>query len=163
MTDIVDKKTRSRMMAGIRGKNTKPEILVRKFIFGHGFRYRLHDKKLPGSPDLVLSRYRLAIFVHGCFWHRHQDCKLSYVPKSSTEKWQAKFSENIQRDRKQIGQLIDQGWRVLVIWECGLKPSAPDLSWLPEEIGAGHLPYSEWPSETGTLIHSMALRKITVP
>lgn len=146
MIDIVDKKTRSRMMAGIRAKDTEPEMLVRRFLHGQGFRYSLHAKKLPGSPDLILTRFNLAIFVHGCFWHRHQGCKLSYVPKSNTDTWLAKFDKNIQRDRKQINQLADSGWRVIVIWECGLKSSQPDLAWLPEAIRSGSQQYMEWPA-----------------
>lgn len=102
MADIVDKKTRSKMMAGIGSKNTKPEIYIRRFLFSRGFRYRLHDKNLPSSPDIVLYKYRVVIFVHGCFWHKHQGCKLSYVPKSNTIKWQEKFSANVIRNKKQI-------------------------------------------------------------
>lgn len=145
MIDIVDKKTRSEMMLGIRSKNTVPEILVRKYLFSLGFRYRIHYKKLTGRPDIVLPKYRVVIFVHGCFWHRHKNCKLGYVPKSNVEFWQSKFKKNIQRDELQINFLISGGWRVIVIWECGLRSSLTDLSWLPNEIRSGHLKYLEWP------------------
>ena len=148
MTDIVDKKTRSRMMAKIRGKDTKPEMLVRRFLYSQGIGYRLHDRNLPGSPDLVLSRHHLVIFVHGCFWHRHQNCEFCYVPKSNTDKWLTKFDTNIQRDQKQIDQLISIGWRVLVLWECGLKLPRPDLLWIPDFIKYRTYEYLEWPSKS---------------
>lgn len=145
MTDIVDKKTRSKMMAGIHAENTIPEITIRKFLFGQSFRYRLHYKNLPGKPDIVLPKYRVVVFVHGCFWHRHQGCKLNYAPQSNSELWQSKFEKNILRDKKQINALISEGWRVIVIWECGLRSHSSDLSWLPNEIRSGSMQYSEWP------------------
>jgi DNA mismatch endonuclease (patch repair protein) len=120
MADVVSKEKRSRMMSGIRGKNTKPEILVRKALFSRGFRYRLHDKNLPGKPDLVFPKYRAVIFVHGCFWHMH-DCHLFKWPSSRPEFWRAKLEGNRQRDLLQLAALEEQGWRVLVIWECALK------------------------------------------
>lgn len=124
MTDIVDENTRSRMMAGIRGKNTKPEILVRRFLHGRGFRYRLHDRVLPGRPDIVLPRYRTAIFVNGCFWHRHPHCRLAYFPKSNAEKWNRKFTLNVARDNINQSLLLTMGWRVIVAWECGLRKNS---------------------------------------
>ena len=145
MTDIVDTKTRSRMMAGIRGKDTKPEMLVRRFLHARGFRYRLHDKKLPGSPDIVLSKYHLAIFVHGCFWHRHSGCRFATTPAQNRSRWIQKFSQNVARDKKQIQALVDMGWRVLVIWECGLNSSSMKLLWMPEYIKSNHGNYAEWP------------------
>ena len=118
MTDIVDRKTRSRMMAGIRGVNTKPELAVRRRLFAAGFRYRLHPAGLPGRPDIVLPRYRSVLFVHGCFWHRHAQCKFAYTPKSNVSFWNAKFEANVARDKLVRQQLKKAGWRVHVIWEC---------------------------------------------
>jgi DNA mismatch endonuclease, patch repair protein len=118
MTDIVDKATRSRMMSGIRGKNTKPEIAVRSYLHRKGFRFRLHRKDLPGKPDIVLPKYKLAIFVHGCFWHRHKNCKFAYTPKSNRAFWNRKFRENLARDTKNLKALSREGWRALVLWEC---------------------------------------------
>lgn len=118
MTDIVDKKTRSRMMAGIRGANTKPELAVRRHLFAAGFRYRLHPAGLPGRPDIVLPRFRSVLFVHGCFWHRHGQCKFAYTPKSNVSFWNAKFEANVARDKLVRQQLHKAGWRVHVIWEC---------------------------------------------
>lgn len=108
------------MMAGIRGKDTKPEIIIRKALFRQGFRYRLHDKKLPGKPDLVLPRHGAVIFIHGCFWHRH-DCHLFKMPSNRREFWQAKIEGNIKRDKVGLEKLHDAGWRTLIVWECSLK------------------------------------------
>lgn len=139
MTDIVDSKTRSRMMAGIRAKNTVPEMIVRSFLHKAGFRYRLHDYTLPGSPDLVLPRYRTVIFVNGCFWHRHQGCKLAYSPKSNFEKWQEKFDRNVLRDQNNIDALVSSGWQVIVVWECGLRKNSHNvLMSLLDEIKGDH-------------------------
>ena len=146
MTDIVDKARRSRMMAGIKGKNTKPELLVRRFLFKSGFRYRLHDINIVGKPDLVLPKYKLVVFVHGCFWHRHKGCKFGYTPKSNVSKWIDKFDKNMERDKFQVQQLISSGWRVLIIWECGLRKSEMDLRWLPEYILHGSDSLREWPT-----------------
>ncbi len=145
MTDIVDKKTRSRMMAGIRGKDTKPEMLVRRFLHSRGFRYRLHEKKLLGSPDIVLPKYHLAIFVHGCFWHRHTGCRFATTPAQNRDSWAQKFNQNMVRDKRQIQCLVNKGWRVLVIWECGLNSATMDLQWLPEYIKSNNAFYVEWP------------------
>ena len=127
MADIVDRKTRSRMMAGIKGKDTGPEMLVRRFLHKAGFRYRLHDYNLPGCPDLVLPRYRIVIFVNGCFWHRHQGCKLAYLPKTNLDKWQKKFDQNVLRDQVNIDKLERAEWRVFVVWECSLRKNASDV------------------------------------
>lgn len=121
MADIVDAVTRSRMMSGIKAKDTKPEMAIRKMLHAAGFRYRLHDKRLPGKPDLVLPKYRTAVFVHGCFWHGHEGCSLFRIPKSKTEFWEEKISQNIKRDSSHISELLANGWRVLVIWECATK------------------------------------------
>lgn len=147
MTDIVDKQTRSRMMSGIKGKDTQPEMKVRRFLHARGFRYRLHVRTLPGTPDICLPKYRAVIFVQGCFWHRHRGCKLSYTPASNQEKWSEKFRQNVLRDRKNHRSLIKGGWRVFILWECGLRSSDPKtLDWLPSEIRNSHrTDIVEWP------------------
>lgn len=119
--DVVDAATRSRMMKGIRSRDTQPEMHVRKYLHAHGFRYRLHARDLPGSPDLVLPKYRVAIFVHGCFWHRHEGCKYATAPVSNAERWQLKFNANIERDARKESMLRAAGWRVMVVWECELR------------------------------------------
>jgi DNA mismatch endonuclease, patch repair protein len=121
MADIVDKKTRSRMMSGIRGRDTKPELLVRKALFAAGYRYRLHSKSLLGRPDIVLPAIRCAIFVHGCFWHRHPGCRFAYTPKSNVKFWTNKFNSNVTRDKLAKVALQKAGWRVLTIWECNVN------------------------------------------
>ena len=118
MTDIVPTEKRSEMMAGIRGKDTKPEMRVRKALFAGGYRYRLHRRDLPGTPDIVLPGRRVAIFVIGCFWHGHSGCSLAKVPGTRTEFWKEKFESNRQRDRVAAEALRVAGWRVLVVWEC---------------------------------------------
>lgn len=121
MADIVDPATRSRMMSAIRGKDTVPEIRLRRSLHAHGFRYRLHDRRFPGRPDLVLPRYRAVCFVHGCFWHRHAGCRYATTPATRTEFWQAKFDANVARDRRHRCELLEAGWRVAVVWECSLR------------------------------------------
>jgi DNA mismatch endonuclease (patch repair protein) len=120
LPDIVDAQTRSRMMSGIRGKNTKPELLVRKGLHARGFRFRLHSANVPGKPDLVLKRYHAAVFVHGCFWHSH-DCHLFRMPSTRPEFWKAKLERNCARDQEVRSALLEAGWRLLVIWECAIK------------------------------------------
>ena len=148
-------------MAGIKSKDTKPEILLRRFLFKHGFRYRLHAANVLGKPDLVLSKYKLVIFVHGCFWHRHKGCKLAYVPKSNVEVWLNKFSNNVRRDTNQVQQLIISGWKVLIIWECGLRKNEVALEWLPDYLRSGPDDYMEWPviqqGQHGELMDSIHL------
>jgi DNA mismatch endonuclease, patch repair protein len=121
MTDVISPERRSALMSRIRGSNTGPEIVVRWGLHRAGYRFRLHRRELPGCPDLVLTKYRAVIFVHGCFWHRHRGCKLAYRPKSRTEFWTEKFRKNQLRDRKQQRELLDSGWRVLVVWECAVR------------------------------------------
>ncbi|MGB8194391.1 MAG: very short patch repair endonuclease [Chitinophagaceae bacterium] len=121
MADVHSKEVRSYNMSRIKGKNTKPEMLVRKFLHAHGFRYRLHDKKLPGKPDIVLPKYKTAIFVHGCFWHGHEGCKYYVIPSTRTEWWVNKINSNITNDKKAIKTLEEARWNVLHIWECELK------------------------------------------
>lgn len=122
MTDVHNKATRSYNMSRIKGKDTKPEMLVRKFLFANGFRYRLHDKKLPGKPDIVLPKYKTVIFVHGCFWHGHESCKYFKIPQTRTEWWVNKINGNIAVDQRTTLALENTGWKVIVLWECELKP-----------------------------------------
>ena len=127
MADIVDAKTRSRMMSGIRGKNTKPELLLRRALHSAGLRYRIHGAKLPGKPDLVFAKYHAVAFVHGCFWHRHENCRFATNPATRPEFWESKFTANVQRDAKSTAALLDMGWRVAVVWECALKDQPVEL------------------------------------
>ena len=112
---------RSRNMSAIKSKNTKPEIAVRKLLHSMGYRFRLHRKDLPGSPDIVLPKYKTVIFVHGCFWHRHQNCKYASNPKTRREFWEKKFKENIERDKKTQEKLKNLGWKTNIVWECEIK------------------------------------------
>ena len=121
MTDVHNKETRSFNMSQIKGKNTKPELLVRKFLFANGFRYRLHDPKLPGKPDIVLPKYKTVIFVNGCFWHGHKGCSYFVLPKTRTEWWQQKIKGTMARDKAAEIALNVIGWKVILIWECKLK------------------------------------------
>ena len=120
--DRLTKEQRHRNMAAIRGRDTKPEILVRKFLFSRGFRYRLNHPRLPGHPDLVLRKYRTVIFVNGCFWHGHENCKYFRLPKTNIDFWQKKIERNQERDKKEQCQLAAMGWHCITIWECQLKP-----------------------------------------
>ena len=124
MTDIVDSNRRSELMAGIRGRDTAPELAVRRIAHRMGLRFRLHRKDLPGRPDLVFPRHRLAVFVHGCFWHRHEGCRYASTPKSRIAFWTEKFAANVDRDARQEAALRTLGWRVLVIWQCETKDEA---------------------------------------
>ncbi|SFK64897.1 T/G mismatch-specific endonuclease [Nitrosomonas aestuarii] len=108
-------------MSLIKGKDTKPEIILRSMLHRSGFRFRLHDKKLPGKPDIVLPRYNTVIFINGCFWHRHENCKYAYTPKSRQDFWNKKFQATLLRDTKKEKQLKDAGWNVVTIWECEIK------------------------------------------
>lgn len=134
MTDVVDKETRSRMMSGIRSKNTKPELLVRRYLHRKGLRFRLHAADLPGKPDLVFPKYSTVVFVHGCYWHRHQDCKYTTTPETRTDFWLEKFRDNVSRDQLQANMLRDLGWRVLVVWECELRGGTGRLERLFSDI-----------------------------
>ena len=145
MSDVFDARTRSRMMSGIRAKNTGPELLVRRALFGVGFRFRLHRRDLPGAPDIVLPGRRTAIFVHGCFWHAHQGCRLAKIPATRRDFWERKLMGNAMRDRRAIEELIASGWRVLVVWECALRRAELRAS-LPEflrEWVLGNSPFGE--------------------
>lgn len=132
MADAVDRATRSRMMAGIRGRDTNPELVVRKYLHAHGLRYRVAATNLPGKPDITLPRYGAVVFVHGCFWHRHPGCRFAAMPSTNVEFWQNKFGANVVRDKQVSKLLTDAGWRVFVIWEC--EVSAQKLRKLLAEI-----------------------------
>ena len=134
MVDVVDKETRSRMMSGIRGKDTKPELVARRYLHGRGLRFRLHVASLPGKPDMVFPKYRAVVFVHGCFWHRHRDCKFATTPATRNEFWVKKLQDNVDRDQHQVNVLQELGWRVFVVWECELREGASRLIRLFSEI-----------------------------
>lgn len=119
--DNVEAKVRSRMMSSIRGKDTKPELIVRRYLHASGFRFRLHRKDLPGRPDLILPKWRVALFVHGCFWHGHRNCRYFRFPRTRPEFWEVKIQGNRERDTRAERLLSEQGWRVLRIWECALR------------------------------------------
>lgn len=146
MVDIVDRATRSRMMAGIRGKDTKPEMALRSALHALGLRYRLHVSTLPGRPDIVLPRYNAAIQIHGCFWHRHEACEFATTPGSNQAFWQSKFSQTVERDRLNSESLRQRGWREAVVWECAIKargadPIARELAkWLVSGRSAKEIP-----------------------
>jgi DNA mismatch endonuclease (patch repair protein) len=146
MADVVDKETRSRMMSGIRGKNTKPERLLRTALHLAGFRYRVHGNKLPGKPDLVFPKYKAVVFVHGCFWHRHPGCWWSTSPSSNVEFWLAKFGQNTERDARNVADLVELGWRVAVVWECSLRLQSKEVvaaslgEWLKSQDSSLTLP-----------------------
>jgi DNA mismatch endonuclease (patch repair protein) len=120
MSDIYSKQKRSDIMSHIAGKETKPEILVRKFLFANGFRFRKNVKELPGKPDIILPKYKTVIFIHGCFWHGHT-CKRGALPETNIEFWKTKIGGNIERDKRDVSELQTQGWNVIVIWQCEIK------------------------------------------
>jgi len=120
MTDIYTKQKRSEIMSKISGKETKPEVLVRKFLFANGFRFRKNDTRFPGKPDIVLPKYKTVIFIHGCFWHGH-NCPAGKLPETNKEFWEKKIRDNVLRDKKNIELLKNQGWRVITIWQCEIK------------------------------------------
>ena len=121
MADTVSKEKRSEIMSHVTGKETKPEIIVRKYLFARGLRYRKNVKRLPGTPDIVLPKYKTAVFVNGCFWHGHKGCKYSHLPSTNFEYWEKKIADNIERDERKKRELEGLGYRVLIIWQCQLK------------------------------------------
>lgn len=145
MIDVVDGSTRSRMMAGIKGKNTKPELLVRRYLHLRGYRFRLHRNDLPGKPDLVLPKYKLVIFVHGCFWHMHADCFYSKLPATRVEFWKDKLVGNVARDQLHVSRLNLTGWRVIVVWECGLKCISEQFHEVVDMIES-NVDFMTWPA-----------------
>jgi DNA mismatch endonuclease (patch repair protein) len=130
VVDVVNASTRSRMMSGIRGRDTRPEMAVRRALFSAGLRYRLHRRDLPGAPDVALGGRKVAIFVHGCFWHRHKGCRYAKLPATRPEFWKAKLEGNAERDERSIEALKAMGWRVLIVWECAIRDKEK-LSTLP--------------------------------
>ena len=148
MTDTVDRATRTRIMSSVRRYNTKPELVVRSALHRLGFRFRTSDRRLPGSPDLKLSRYQAVIFVNGCFWHRHDGCRFATIPASNRAWWVEKFTRNVARDAEKTRQLREAGWRVMVVWECVLrdKGSKRDRAiehladWIRSDIVMGTIP-----------------------
>lgn len=130
MTDVVDAETRSRMMSGIRGKDTAPEVQLRRALHALGFRFRIHARELPGRPDIVLPRWNAVILVHGCFWHRHEGCRFTTTPATRPDFWATKFRSNVERDTRHLRELRALGWRTAVVWECALRPKGA-----PEAIG----------------------------
>lgn len=141
MIDVVDGPTRSRMMAGIRGRDTQPEMALRSGLHRLGLRFRLHARGLPGRPDMVLPRHRAVVFVHGCFWHRHKGCRLTTTPRTRAEFWAAKFDANMERDARNTRMLIAAGWRVAIVWECALRSSRREatVSVVADWIRSPHL------------------------
>ncbi|RFU13349.1 DNA mismatch endonuclease Vsr [Rhodobacteraceae bacterium W635] len=137
---------RSEMMSRIGSRNTKPEMVVRKGLHAAGFRYRLHARNLPGSPDIVLPKYRSVILVHGCFWHAHEGCRNFRLPKSNTDFWREKLVLNAERDTRQLKELQDAGWRTLVVWECATRDFSTKklvetiAAWLHQEVQIVQIP-----------------------
>lgn len=150
MTDIVDKQTRSRMMAGIRGENTKPELALRRELHGRGLRYRLHAKGMPGRPDLVFPKFKAAVLVHGCFWHRHIGCRYATTPSTRPTFWQSKFEANVARDDVVRAALLEAGWRVATVWECALRK--------PYQVTTAAELLIEWLRSGGTLLEMESSR-----
>lgn len=128
MVDVICPAVRSALMSRIRAKNTKPEVMVRKQLWARGFRFRLHAKELTGKPDLVLPKWKALVFVHGCFWHRHEGCPFFRLPKTRTDFWDGKLSANRQRDLVAIDELLGAGWRVAVVWECAVRLDSNEMS-----------------------------------
>jgi DNA mismatch endonuclease (patch repair protein) len=147
MVDLVSPATRSRWMSGIRGVDTQPERLIRQHLRRAGLGYRLHGRGMPGTPDIVIRKFGVCIFVNGCFWHQHDNCRYARVPASDTARWRAKFASTRARDTQQRALLLVAGWRVIDIWECGLKDVRhPDLDWLLDEIVHGTTEHVVWPA-----------------
>lgn len=137
--DRMTKEQRSKCMASIHSKDTKPEMAVRKFLFSKGYRYRLNSPRLPGKPDIVLRKYGTVIFVNGCFWHGHEGCRHYVMPKSNAEFWQSKIDRNRKRDRKNIKLLSEMGWHSIVVWECQLRPAVRERTLLSIDILLNHI------------------------
>lgn len=133
--DIVDPATRSRMMSSIRGKDTRPELVVRRLAHALGYRFRLHRRDLPGRPDLVFPGRRKVVLVHGCYWHRHEGCRFATIPSSNRDFWLAKFARNVERDADVLERLLGQGWDPLVVWECETRDSEALAARLSAHLG----------------------------
>lgn len=128
MSDVLTKEQRHHCMSNVKSKDTKPEILVRKFLFSHGYRYRVNRKDLPGKPDIVLPKYKTVVFINGCFWHGHENCKYATIPETNYDFWIAKISGNVERDKLTRKKLTLMGWRVIEIWQCQLKTKEKDAT-----------------------------------
>lgn len=146
MADIVSPAKRSQMMSGIKGRNSLPEMLVRKALFAMGHRFRLHRRDLPGTPDVAMPGRKIAIFVHGCFWHAHRECKYAKTPSTRTEFWSTKLQANVDRDKRSADRLVEMGWRVLKVWECSTRDpeAATNLSealrhWIDSDVQVGEI------------------------
>ncbi len=152
MMDVVDKLTRSRMMASIRGKNTKPELVLRHALHRLGLRYRLHLPTLPSRPDIVMPKYRAIVQVQGCFWHRHRGCSFATIPASNITFWHSKFAETVRRDRRNNEALRQLGWRVATVWECAINNEGGDAiaariaTWLLSKRATAEIPASQAPA-----------------
>lgn len=133
MADVLTKEQRQLNMRNIKGKDTKPEILLRCALHARGLRYRLHCRELPGSPDLVFPKYRAVVFVHGCFWHRH-GCKYTSTPSTRRDFWEQKFLQNVKRDEKAVKELEQMGWRVFIVWECQIKKAHGNLNHICDQV-----------------------------
>lgn len=157
MTDTVDRETRSRMMAAVRRFDTRPEMVVRHSLHRLGFRYRTSDRALPGSPDLKLTRYRAVIFVNGCYWHRHDGCRYATTPSSNQNWWMEKFARNVSRDIKKRRQLLQAGWRVMVVWECALRNAGVERDRALDELAA----WIRSGTRTGTIPDTPSVRSST--
>lgn len=136
MTDRVDSATRSRMMAAVKSRDTKPELLIRSILHQKGFRFRLHVKDLPGKPDIVLPKYRSVILINGCFWHGHENCRFFKIPSTRTEFWEEKIHKNKINDSKAIAKLLAENWRVCVIWQCKIRESKKNLTELADIVSS---------------------------
>ena len=153
MSDTVDRQTRSRIMRAVPRLHTHPEMVVRRELHRLGFRFRVGDRRLPGSPDVKLSRYHAVLFVNGCFWHRHDGCRYATMPASNRAWWASKFAANVSRDARKVQQLVDAGWRVMVVWECALRAGGPRrekvikelAAWIRSEYTIGTIPQSPSP------------------
>lgn len=138
MADRLSKEKRSWNMSRVKSRNTGPELKVRSLLHRSGFRFRLHRKGLPGTPDIVLPKYKAVVFVHGCFWHRHNGCRLAYIPKTRSDFWESKFKANTIRDQENIGALRTLGWKVIVVWECETRKIQQLSERLEDELHAGY-------------------------
>lgn len=128
MADVLSEEQRHKCMSNVKSKNTRPEIMVRRFLFTNGYRFRLHRKDLPGNPDIVLPKHKVAIFINGCFWHGHRNCRFATLPVNNRDFWKSKIDGNIERDKNNIAKLKELGWHVIEIWQCQLKPKNKDIT-----------------------------------
>ncbi len=159
MADFIDAATRSKWMAAIRSGNTRPELLVRRWLHRSGLRFRLHARELPGTPDIVLPRHGVCIFVNGCFWHRHAGCRYARMPSTRTAFWSGKLERNVERDAQARKALRRLGWRVIDIWECGIKDVAdPDLRWLHDAVVSSGRMHVVWPRRPPKAAHDREVR-----